>query len=227
MPIPLRLESDHLPPRGEGNLGALDDSKVQGFARQTIAFLQEIEQAHGLTIRRVAIDAPSAPKRARFARRVAEVAMDDMKISCFATPSVEEFGKIRDKARGHLDEGGSESRIPHANQLWMLVGFALFTALRQRYECIEVFPQAIVHRLGVSSQHKSTAGGLGKQLEAVARHTKWPTTGESLSAVCFGSQHDRLDAYLSAWIASLPLYQRRACGDPDADDVIWIPEFGA
>lgn len=226
VPIPLRLKSSHRPPRGEGNRGALDDDKVQEFARRTIGFLQEIERVYGVRICRVAIDAPSAPKREGLARRVAEVAMDDMRISCFATPSAEEFGTIRDKARLHLQEGGGESTIPHANQLWMLVGFALFAVLRKRYECIEVFPQAIVHRLGVSSQHKSTTDGLGKQLEAVARHTGWPTAGESLAALCFGSQHDRLDAYLSAWVASLPLGERRACGDPDADDVIWIPEVG-
>jgi hypothetical protein len=123
-----------------------------------------------------------------------------------------------------LDEGGPESHMPHANQLWMLVGFALFEVLNKHYECIEVFPQAIAHALRARTIHKSSSEGMALQLAAVARHSGWPLKEEnlSLSKVAFGSLQDKLDAYLSAWVASLSRKECHPCGEPPSD-VIWIP----
>jgi hypothetical protein len=61
-------------------------------------------------------------------RREAEKALDAAGISCFTTPSAETFDFIKHKVKTHLDTGGAENRLPHANQLWMLVGFELFKA---------------------------------------------------------------------------------------------------
>ena len=44
-----------------------------------------------------------------------------------------------------------------------------------------------------------------------------------LLAMGFGSTHDRLDAFLSAWVASLDEKDRKAFGTPP-DDAIWVPK---
>ncbi len=61
---------------------------------------------------------------------------------------------------------------------------------------------------------------------AVAARTGWsPLELESkLNEAVPGSRHDRLDAFMAAWVASLPRDQRRAIGDADQpDDAIWVP----
>jgi hypothetical protein len=150
--------------------------------------------------------------------------MDRQYISCFATPSRTGFDGIVGKARQHLTAGGAEARTPHANQLWMLVGFALFEALGGEYEVIEVYPQATVVALGISVDHKSTRAGFEAQLSGTAKATGWPDgdRASKLREVGYGSRHDKLDAYLSAWVASLPETQRIPRGEAP-DDVIWVP----
>jgi hypothetical protein len=228
VPLPLRNLREALPPRGRGNRIALDPEAVLMFARDTVEYLRTIESIHSLQIKRIAIDAPSCYKRDGIPRRAAEVAMDRLNISCFATPDRTEFDAIRAKANRHLTDGGPENRIPHANQLWMLVGFALFEVLKEHYECIEVFPQAIADALQARKVHKSKREGSSVQLSAVSRYSGWPTLGHEseLLHIAFGSLHDKLDAYLSAWIASLPDEDCFACGDAPSD-VIWIPNLGA
>jgi len=140
------------------------------------------------------------------------------------TPDTNQFEVIKSKALTHLENGGEQSRIPHANQLWMLVGFELFQTLCQKWECIEVFPQAIVKTLGAGKIYKSKIEGLIKQLSAISGFTGWP---EAISKSClndigFGSFHDKLDAYLSAWVASLNMNEREPIGSPP-NDVIWVP----
>jgi hypothetical protein len=125
-----------------------------------------------------------------------------------------------------LDRCGSHATMPGANQLWMLVGFSLFRGLRAKRECLEVFPQATACVLGSSAVHKSDQGGFLAQLTSVARHTGWPApvTTSSLRSVGYGSRHDRLDAYMSAWVASLDETAREPLGDLP-NDVIWIPRI--
>jgi uncharacterized protein DUF429 len=108
----------------------------------------------------------------------------------------------------------------------MLVGFELFRRLRHDWECLEVYPQAIAASLGARDIHKSHRDGVRQQLAAAARYTGWPVVHEiaSLDRVCYGSNHDRLDAYLAAWVASLEHGDRRAIGCPP-DDVIWVPRL--
>jgi hypothetical protein len=224
MPLPLRHVPPK-PPRGGGNRVALNPAAVIAFAREARAYLHAVEASEGIRIRTVAIDAPMSPKQNGIARRAAECAMDARHISCFATPSQEEFNQKIKQARDHLASGGALASVPNANQLWMLVGFALFDALAAKYECIEVFPQAIVAALDAARTHKSARPGLEAQLAAVARETGWPSgqAGEPrLSEIGYGSRHDKLDAYLAAWVASLTETEREACGEAP-HDVIWIP----
>lgn len=132
------------------------------------------------------------------------------------------------KVRKHLGGGGAENRIPHANQLWMVVGFELFRRLSHLAPCVEVFPQATVRVLGSGQVHKFKADGVQAQLTEVATHTGWPHSDFADTAfedIAFGPAHDRLDAYLSSWVAALAPDDRLAFGNPP-DDVIWAPKVG-
>lgn len=227
-PLALATVAVLRPPVGSGNAATLDSDGLARFADQVAAYLRQVESHFGVTICRIGIDAPSDPRRDDLARRQAEVALDARRISCFTTPSRADFGRIRAKASAHLSGGGAESRLPHANQLWMLVGFALFERLRRDWECLEVFPQATVCALGANAIHKSRVGGVAAQATAVARCTGWPTPpfDEVIKAAVHGPAHDGLDAYLSAWVAALEPPERVALGQPP-NDVIWIPAVGA
>jgi hypothetical protein len=223
-PLPLRSTTAPLPPQGSGNAKILDDTTVKEFAESAARYFREVELAFGVTIRRIAIDAPSYPKTNGTGRREAEKGLDRKKISCITTPDSNQFIEIRTKAQAHLANGGEESRLPHANQLWMLVGFELFRRLRQDWECLEVFPQAIAATLGANGIHKTKGDGLLMQLSAAARSTGWPKTPvkQYLDRIGYGKCHDNLDAYLSAWVASLEPEDREPIGNPP-NDVIWVP----
>jgi hypothetical protein len=226
LPLSLRTAQTIVPPRGRGNAKALDQKVICEFADATAHYLHAVEKEFGVTISRIAIDAPSGPRSAGMPRRQAERALDDRHISCFATPDEREFRSIRLKAETHLREGGQESRLPHANQLWMLVGFELFRRLREDWECLEVFPNAIAVSLGSAAIHKTREDGFRNQLSSLARYTGWPETAAeaSLADIGYGKPHDRLDAYLAAWVASLEDEFREALGTPP-DDAIWIPRI--
>jgi hypothetical protein len=224
VPLPLTERGIPLPPRGQGNIGTIDPAVVAHFSNEAAAYLHHLEAYFGVSIRRVAIDAPSDPRPNNLTRRKAEEALDSRGISCFTTPSAIEFEGIRRKVQAHLQVGGAQSRFPHANQLWMLVGFALFERLRRDWECLEVFPQATIVVLDANATHKSKPGGVSAQLAAVAQFTGWPEPPieRSLKVVCHGPTHDCLDAYLAAWMAALSPEGRVPIGTPP-DDVIWVP----
>lgn len=228
--VPLLLRSKELPapPRGMGNALTINEGIVGEFAEATALYLQAVEEQFQVEVARIAIDAPSDPKLPGAARREAELALDRLRISCFTTPDSKAFELIAEKVRRYLAVGGPHNRLPHANQLWMLVGFALFRSLRPRWRCIEVFPQAIADALNQASLHKATAEGLSRQLAAVSRRIRWPEpcTASSLRPAGFGSLHDLLDAYLAAWVASLPEHELEPLGRPP-NDVIWVPRRSA
>lgn len=89
-----------------------------------------------------------------------------------------------------------------------------------------MFPQAIAAVLGCREVHKSRRHGLIAQLTAAGARTGWPSQPgiECLADIAYGSSHDRLDAYLSAWIASLEESDREAIGRPP-HDAIWVPRL--
>lgn len=205
-----------MPPRGMGNVRALDAVVRQGFAEEALSYLQALEEHHDIRIVEIAIDAPRTP--AVMERRRAECVMDALGISCIATPSAEAFERGRQEALEHIAAGGAEARLPHANQIWMLVGFDLFRVLEGWRPCIEVFPQATVRAIAPRTVHKSKAAGLAEQTRAFAAAAGW--NPDELVGCAHGALHDRLDALLSAWIASLPRACRVAYGDGDAD-TIW------
>ena len=162
-------------------------------------------------------------------RRVAEEALDCQRISCFTTPSASEFARKRREVERYLQEGGTESRIPSANQLWMLVGFALFRRLEVEWECLEVYPHATMKALGAASMHKSKSEGVREQLRALAQYTGWPEPFEvrypsAIRELIRAPLHDAVDAYSCAWIAALNPEDRTPLGSPP-NDVIWVPKI--
>jgi hypothetical protein len=220
--IPLRLREFDLPeiPIGSGNVAALESQVVTRFANQVSQYLRSLEIQLEASIDTIAIDAPSDYSTG--GRRLCEAALDKAGIRCFGTPTLERFNEIKEKVHKHLKAGGAENRLPHAMQLWMLVGFALFRELEVDYRCLEVFPQAVVHNLGAAGIHKFRKEGQDAQLKAIASVTGWepePLAAE-LKACVSGASHDRLDAYMCAWVASLyPDLDKFGTGPNDS---IWV-----
>ena len=213
------------PPCGSGNAAILDESVRQRFARELLDWLQELQREQRLTIHRIGIDASSDYCRDASGRRPSERLLNEAGIHCFATPTEEQFRQKIDTCRSFLRDGGPANRLPNANLLWMLVGFELFRTLEKVFECLETYPQAIVRTLRCDAGHKSTAAGYEDQLAAAAR--LWNVSCETLAAelktMGYGSRHDRLDAFFSAFVASLPRGRRRAYGTPPRD-AIWVPK---
>lgn len=230
-PLPLHGSKAGIPPHGQGNVKTLDQKTVAEFAESTFRYLLDVEKEFKVNIRRIAIDSPSSPKLTGMPRRKAEEALDVRGISCITTPDAQQFMNIRNEVMEHLKNNGLESHLPHANQLWMLVGFELFRRLRQKWECIEVFPHAIAVSLNSAVIHKSQSDGFHRQLSSIARYTGWPNTPskkdkdaiEIIKKIGYGKLHDKLDSYLASWVASLEACHREALGTPP-NDVIWIPK---
>lgn len=224
-PLALRGAAPLLPPTMPGNERILDQSVRQRLAIECVEYLRQLESRFGVRLRRIAIDAPSAPRPDDVPLRAAEAALDRAGISYIQTPNVSTFARIPADVDEYVRDRSSRNGLPHANRIWMLFGFDLFRVLTSAgWECLEVYPQATVRVLGVGIASKKTPQGLREQLAAAAEHTKWPkSVGPSaLADIGFGSRDDRLDAYLSAWVASLPVECRRPFGVPP-DDVIWVP----
>lgn len=228
-PLPLGTEFDK-PPAGFGNKAALDPACRDSFALSVVAWLKKLEAVEGLRIVRVAIDAPSGYCSERLKWRLCERALDGAGISCFATPTKRQFDEKVAASSAHLAAGGAESRMPNANQLWMLVGFSLFERLKADGRvCIETYPQAIVREMECVGLHKSTEAGFKGQLEAAAEVTGHPSAdclGRALATMGFGSRHDKLDAFLSSWIASLPAEHEKVFGSMPEDAIV-VPNMKA
>lgn len=227
-PLRLNVRDAPKPPRGCGNAAIVDPTVRAQFAADTVTYLRSVEQHFSVQVRRIAIDAPSAPRLGHLMLREAEAALQAEQISFIQTPNQAAFGGMPDRVRQHLAAGGTQATLPCANQLWMLFGFELFDVLKHEgWDCLEVYPQATVRSIGAGQIHKSAPGAVLQQLKAAARHTGWPAepTLSDLQAIGFESLHDRLDAYLAAWVAALDEHDRRALGHPP-DDVIWVPRVG-
>lgn len=214
------------PPRGRGNVAVLNPESVAEFCDEAANYLCACASALSIEITRIGIDAPSAPAKNGCGRRAAEKAMDRAGVSCFATPSPAEWSVIFTKVRDHLKAGGAEARLPHANQLWMVVGFQLYKRLAEIAPCIEVFPQATVRSLNAGDIYKTSREGRRAQLSAASKRTGWPNDlleSPNINQIAFGREHDRLDAYLACWVAAVDEDARIAFGNPP-DDVIWLPK---
>jgi len=224
-PLALNAKALPKPPHGPGNAAICDPARCRELAAQTASYLRAVESALGIAIQVIAIDAPSSPRAPGQALRAAERALAARGISYIETPNADAFAAIPDRVQAHLAAGGLESRLPCANQIWMLFGFELYRVLcAAGWACLEVYPQATVRALGAGDIHKSGGGAVLTQLQAAAKYTNWPQEQDvsALKSIGWGTLHDRLDAYLAAWVAALPRERREALGE-EPDDAIWIP----
>lgn len=190
MPVPLNDRGVSKPPQGCGNAVIVDPANRRRFVGETVDHLRSIEGHFDVSIRRIAIDAPSAPLPDGESLRAAEAALDHEGIDYIQTPTRSQFDEMAAVVRQHLARGGTEATLPRANQLWMLFGFDLFDELtREGWDCLEVYPQATVRALGVGDVHKTKAGAVEAQLTAAAKYTGWPdeptlaALGRSVTAV--------------------------------------------
>lgn len=213
-------------PRGLGNREITAEAPFRAAAEGVAGALERIAVEMAWRIERIAIDASAAPPAV--GSRLSERELGREGLSSFRTPAPPAWVGIKAKCIDHLNAGGGAATLPHANKIWMLFGFELFASLRARLkvEVIEVYPYAIIRALLPSCAHKSTEQGYRDQLVAIASRTGW--TPDNLEAelrqAVAGSRHDRLDAFMSAWVASLPADRRRAYGDrQQPDDAIWVP----
>jgi predicted nuclease with RNAse H fold len=213
-------------PRGVGNKEITAVSPFREAARGVVSTIGQILDEMGWHVERTAVDAPAAPPAT--GSRASENELGRLGLSSFRTPAASAWAGIQEMCVDHLGSGGSAATLPHANKIWMLFGFELFASLKSglKAEVIEVYPFAIVRALLPACQHKTTEQGYRDQLNAVAARTGWePQHLEArLKATVPGSRHDRLDAFMAAWVASLPPERRRAFGDAQQpDDAIWVP----
>lgn len=205
-------------PRGKGNRMAFDRKAIKDFAEDTVAYLREIEKRVEVRIIKIAIDAPRKP--AQNGERLCEQAIRAGGGSCFRTPTKSEWRQIEYQVRDHLECGKSVPTLPHANQLWMQAGFALFERLEQAgFECIETFPSAIVRAFDRLVPHKKTQDGFQRQLEILKRGVTFDD--RVLKNRAGKNDDDRLDALLCAWVASADSGTRKPYGDGN-DDTIWV-----
>jgi Protein of unknown function (DUF429) len=215
----------NLVPRGLGNREIVSRTPFRQVAGQVATVLKRVVSEMGWLIERIAIDAPAAPG---MGARKSENEICRHGLSYFRTPDTSAWIEIRTACMTHLSEGGAISELPHANKIWMLYGFELFSSLRRklRTEVIETYPYAVVRTLLPICDHKSTETGYRDQLRAVAERTGWKaeTLEARLKLAVSGTRNDRLDAYMAAWLASLPPEKRRAYGDARLpNDAIWVP----
>lgn len=223
--IPVEFREEF--PCGPGNKEITEPCPFRALARLVTMKFVEFCEGKRWHVKRVAIDAPaSAPSAGQ--RRSCEENMSKLRLSSFQTPDVGRWEEIKEVCRQHLKQGGSLSKLPYSNKIWMLYGFELFSALRSTnlFQVIEVYPYAIVSELLPGCAHKSTKDGYNNQLSEIALRTGWSADllEEQLRRTTFGGKHDRLDAFMAAWVASLQLGKLRAYGNSkNADDSIWIP----
>jgi hypothetical protein len=134
----------------------------------------------------------------------------------FAPPPESAWVEIREKCATHLGAGRSLATLPYATRRFGCCSVSSFAELRSDLtaEIIEVYPFAIVRALFSKCEHKSTANGYQSQLAELAVRTGWepPELEANLKASVSGSRHDRLDAFIAEWVASLPSAKRRAFG---------------
>jgi predicted nuclease with RNAse H fold len=213
-------------PRGLGNKEVLNRDPFVEVAQKIGVAFRDLSKQFGWNIKRIAIDAPAAAPRE--GKRESELALSKAGVKCIWTPDRSAWKERIKSSRDHLNNDGAVTHLPGANQIWMLYGFALFKELRKigLHEVFEVYPYSIMRSLLENFPHKSSSEGYSLQLKTIANATGVaPEILENDLRRCVrGSSHDRLDAYMAAWLASMGPEDRTSFGSQnDPDDRIWIP----
>jgi len=118
-------------PRGVGNREITAAAPFQETAFGVVKAIDRIAIDMGWQIKRIALDAPAAAPET--GARTSEDELGRLGLSSFRTPPTPAWAGIREKCVKHLRDGGSAARMPHANKIWMLFGFELFTHLKSSF----------------------------------------------------------------------------------------------
>lgn len=215
----LREQAFPSPPKGYGNrVIAQDILEAKRFAVEVYVWLREIEKQSSNKIIKIAIDAPRRPRLPHLSVRDSEQALQEANIQFIKTPTEHEFSAKRKEAAAHLQAGNPVASLPGANLWWMCVGFALFETLTDHWDCVETYPQAILHHIKYVGAHKSKdhAKQLAHIISISGIHE---LSTESLRGRSCGAPHDRVDALMSAWVASLPPSQIHPFGTVPEDQI--------
>jgi hypothetical protein len=213
-------------PRGVGNKEITAAAPFRGAALGVVRAISQILDETGWHVERTAVDAPAAPPAA--GSRASESELGRLGLSSFRTPTVSAWTSIRQMCADHLRSGGSAATLPTPTKSGCSSASSSShpsraVSRRKSSRCIH---SPSFERCYHRAQHKTTEQGYRDQLNAVAARTGWePLKLESrLKLAVSGSRHDRLDAFMAAWVASLPPERRRAFGDAQRpDDAIWVP----
>ena len=183
-PLAIPTSLAGLIPRGVGNKEIAAAQPFREAARGGVGAIAHIASQMAWKVERIAVDAPAAPPAS--GSRKSENELGCLGLSFFRTPAKPNWKIICEKCADHLRRGGSVATLPYA----------------------------IIRELLPACEHKTTEVGYRDQLAAVAGRTGWePRELETrLKQTVAGTHHDRLDAFMAAWIASLPPEQR-AYGD--------------
>lgn len=215
----LRAPGFPSPPKGCGNrLIAEDIFQARKFALEACAWLTELESSACEKIFKIAIDAPRRPRLRHLPVRESELVLQEANIQFIKTPAEHEFGEKRKEAANHLLSGKPVNSLPGANLWWMCVGFALFETLTDHWDCVETYPQAILHQIKYVGSHKGKDHA--KQLAHIISISGiQELSSGTLRDRSFGAPHDRVDALMSAWVASLPQNQIHTFGTTPEDQI--------
>lgn len=218
----LRAPGSPLPPKGCGNRVIAEDVlEAKRFAVEACGWLKELEKQSSMKIIKIAIDAPRRPRSPHLSVRDSESDLQEACIQFIKTPTEHEFSAKRKEAAAHLQAGNPVASLPGANLWWMCIGFALFETLTDHWDCVETYPQAILHQIKYVGAHKSKDHA--KQLAHIISISGiQELSTESLRVRSFGAPHDRIDALMSAWVASLSPNQIDQFGTAP-EDQIWVP----
>ena len=226
MPLAIPKHLGAAIPRGVGNREITAVAPFQEAALGVAGSINRVAVEMGWHVERAAVDAPAAPPAAN--SRASEDELGRLGLSSFRTPAASAWDGIKQKCVEHLGSGGSTATLPHANKIWMLFGFELFSSLRAGLRDRGHRGISVCYRPGIAIRLRAQVDGAG--LSGSARRGRRPhrveTAGSRSQATATvpGSRHDRLDAFMAAWVATLPREQRRAIGDArQPDDAIWVP----
>ena len=204
-------------PRGVGNREITAVAPFQEAARGVAGSITRVVVEMGWHVERAAVDAPAAPPAAN--SRASENELGRLGLSSFRTPAASAWAGIKQKCVEHLGSGGSAATLPHANKIWMLFGFELFSvpasgssgSRSSRY--IRLLSSGHCYP---ACEHKSTEQGYRDQLVAVAARTGWRTAGSRSQTAGDGARKSsrspgRIHGSLGCHLAAATAARDRQC----------------
>ncbi len=220
----LRAPAFPSPPKGSGNrVIAENKNEARRFAVDACAWLKEIESQSSKKIIKIAVDAPRKPRLPQVSVRDSELALQRANIQFIKTSSIDEFSAKRKEATNHLLSDKPLASLLGANLWCMCVGFALFKALEKHWECVETYPQAILHWTKYLGEHKGK-DHLNQLGHIISVSGIQDLSSGSLRDSAFRAWHDRVDALMLVWLTSIPKNNIHIFGTAP-EDQIYVPNL--